>query len=177
MGARSAAPVAPWQYPDDRCAFERAPDWSVFRGAAGAGPGVVAPGPAPETALIVDPEPGLRVMARVILEPTLRCLEAESAWRAWELVQAEHPGVVLLEARLRDADGYRFCRQIADLPASRRPHVVFLTTERSTAALQEARLAGASAYVLKPYRPRTLYQVLRELRILHPANGHYRSGW
>jgi two-component system chemotaxis response regulator CheY len=73
---------------------------------------------------------------------------------------------VLTEVRLPDAEGYALCRQITALPAEQRPSVIFLTTERSRVAVTKARLAGAAAFIVKPYRPRTLYQVLHELQVL-----------
>jgi two-component system chemotaxis response regulator CheY len=57
-------------------------------------------------------------------------------------------------------DGIAFIRQLRARPESRHTPVLMLTTESQDAKKQEGRAAGASGWIVKPFNPNRLLQVI-----------------
>ena len=111
-------------------------------------------GPTPELGreriLLVDDDPGLRLLLRTTLPATeFDVQEAESAEAAAETARFFRPEVVILDVSLPGTDGLTFCRELKS--SARSPHVILLTgAELGADAL---RSAGADAVLRKPFSP------------------------
>jgi len=111
-------------------------------------------GPAPELEreriLIIDDDPGLRLLLRTTLPLTeFDVEEAESAEVAADTARFFRPDVVILDVGLPGTDGLTFCRELKG--SARSPHVILLTgAELGADAL---RSAGADAILRKPFSP------------------------
>ena len=112
--------------------------------------------------LVVDDDPALRLLLSATLATDdFDLREVPSAEEARDTARFWRPSVVLLDVTLPGMDGLALCRQVADNPVYGSPKVVLLTgTELTTA---EARAAGASALLSKPFSPLELVRVVEEL--------------
>jgi two-component system KDP operon response regulator KdpE len=101
--------------------------------------------------LVVDDEPDVVESVRLGLTLQWRevdVLEASTGERALDLVEHEHPDLVLLDVGLPDIDGYevlRRTRAFSDVP------VIILTARDSTMDKVKGLEIGADDYVTKPF--------------------------
>ena len=103
-----------------------------------------------ERVLVVDDDPGLRLLLRATLPASeFDVEEAESAEAAAETARFFRPAVVILDVDLPGKDGLAFCQELKRSTSS--PHVILLTgADLDRDAL---RSAGADALLRKPFSP------------------------
>jgi response regulator RpfG family c-di-GMP phosphodiesterase len=113
--------------------------------------------------LLVDDDPGLRVLVRTTFEVVdIDLAEAENAADAFEELQADRPDVVVLDVGMPGMDGLAFCRLLKDDPRTREIPVVLLSgADDATTTTAEA--AGADALVRKPFSPLELLALVERL--------------
>jgi two-component system, OmpR family, KDP operon response regulator KdpE len=109
--------------------------------------------------LIIEDEPGIRTVLRVLLEAHgYRCVEADTALRAEIEARSHKPDLLLIDLGLPDADGLKVIRRVRAW--SQVPIVVLSARtqeEEKIAALD----AGADDYVTKPFSSPELLARLR----------------
>jgi response regulator RpfG family c-di-GMP phosphodiesterase len=113
--------------------------------------------------LLVDDDPGLRILLRTTFEVAdVQVEEADSAAAARKRINGRTPDVIVLDVRMPGTDGIEYCRELKANPKTRDIPVVLLTgSDGSTAA--DARAAGADAFVEKPFSPLELLAVAERL--------------
>jgi ribonuclease P protein subunit RPR2 len=122
-------------------------------------PVLAKPAPAPSRLLIIDDDPGLRMLLRTTLTgDEFEVAEAEDAQRASDLARFWRPTVVLLDVAMPGIDGLSFCSDLKRKPSYGRPVVVLLTG--TELADEEATRAGADALLRKPFSPLELVGVI-----------------
>jgi two-component system chemotaxis response regulator CheY len=78
---------------------------------------------------------------------------------------AKHqPHLIISDLNMPEMDGLEFIRQLRTLPGSRLTPVLMLTTESDSAKKQAGKSAGATGWLVKPFQPEQLLQVI--LRVL-----------
>lgn len=82
---------------------------------------------------------------------------------ALEAVRRTPPDLVVLDIMLPQMDGFEVCRQLKGDPETARIPVVFLTAKKSQLDLERGRLAGADAYLTKPFKAVKVLQVIEGL--------------
>ena len=111
---------------------------------------VAAREPERERVLVVDDDPGLRLLLRTTLPASeFHVEEADSAEAAREAAKFFRPEVVILDIGLRGQDGLTFCRELKR--SARSPHVILLTGADIDG--EQLRSAGADAWLRKPFSP------------------------
>ena len=131
------------------------------------------PAPAPaapelerERVLVVDDDPGLRLLLRTTLPASeFDVEEAESAEAAAETARFFRPGVVILDVGLPGKDGLSYCRELKRSPRS--PHVILLTGADVDG--ESLRSAGADAALSKPFSPVELLTLVDKVSHATPA--------
>ena len=114
------------------------------------------------TVLVVDDEGDIRLLARLVLEGSgMEVLEAASAHEALRILQVEHIGVVVLDLRMPELDGWAVLDSMRKAGMLERLGVIVVSAhaDPSTAAL--ARAAGTSGYLKKPFHPHDLVEAVR----------------
>ncbi|HEY6102013.1 MAG TPA: response regulator [bacterium] len=106
---------------------------------------------APLRILIADDEAVIRLGLRAMLEDQGYQVvgEASDGKRALELVQKLHPDLVFLDIKMPGVDGLQAARTLF---AERAVPVIILTAYADRAFVEQARSAGALAYLVKPIR-------------------------
>ena len=82
---------------------------------------------------------------------------------ALEAIAAEQPDLVVLDIMLPDLDGFDICRIIKENPETRNLPVIMLTAKKSSLDLERGRLAGADAYITKPFKSVKVLEVIEGL--------------
>ncbi|MCI0436611.1 MAG: response regulator transcription factor [Gemmatimonadetes bacterium] len=106
------------------------------------------------TILIVEDDPGLRRVFRVMLETAgYRVHEAGTAKQALESARLHAPALVLLDLGLPDAAGLDVARAIRSASGPTTPRIIAMTGR--SGAIVRARIldAGCDDHVVKPIEP------------------------
>lgn len=73
------------------------------------------------------------------------------------------PDVVVLDVMLPDMDGFEVCRTIKANPDTSSIPVIMLTAKKSSRDLEAGRVAGADAYITKPFKSVKVLEVIEDL--------------
>jgi two-component system KDP operon response regulator KdpE len=120
------------------------------------------------TALIIDDEPQIRKLLRVVLEQEhYRALESEGGRHSLSEIALRHPDVVLLDLALPDMDGVELLKRVRQW--SQVP-VLILSVKDSPEDKVTALDAGGDDYVTKPFEASELLARLRAIQRRAPAS-------
>ena len=75
-----------------------------------------------------------------------------------ENIRLAKPDILLIDIFLGDQNGLDIVRQVRQIPGMRRIKIVMVS---GTDKVDECRAAGADAFLLKPYMPNDLFDILR----------------
>lgn len=115
----------------------------------------------PRTVLVVDDSTTIRQMVSFTLkEAGFSVVEAVDGQDALESLAARRMDLIVTDLNMPRLDGIAFIRALRSRPASRYTPVLMLTTESQESKRQEGRSAGASAWIVKPFHPDKLLQVI-----------------
>lgn len=112
--------------------------------------------------LIVDDQPDIRKMLRIALGyGKYDLLEAANGEEALAIAQREQPDIVLLDVMMPGAlDGFAVCRAIKGNPELAAAFVIMLTARGQSGDYAAGDAAGADAYMVKPFSPTKLIEVI-----------------
>jgi CheY-like chemotaxis protein len=113
--------------------------------------------------LICDDEPALRELMRIALVGDYEFEEAGTVAEAIEIVDRFRPDVVLVDVMMPGGSGLDVVRYVADHPALGNPASVVVSAFAAEADQEEAREAGAAAFVSKPFDPDDLSATVASL--------------
>jgi two-component system, chemotaxis family, chemotaxis protein CheY len=118
----------------------------------------------PKTILAIDDSPSVRMMVQMTLSgagyTVVLAVDGEDGLQK----AAEHrPDAVLTDQNMPRLDGIGFIRQFRQTPASAGVPVVFISTESSSGIVQQAREAGATGWIVKPFDQAKLLGVVSKL--------------
>ncbi|HSC50707.1 MAG TPA: HD domain-containing phosphohydrolase [Gaiellaceae bacterium] len=112
--------------------------------------------------LLVDDDPGLRLLLRTTLAADECAVEeTASAEEAADLARFWRPSLVVLDVGLPGMSGLAFCRELKEKPVFGAPRVILLTGGETNA--EEALAAGADALLRKPFSPLDLLGAIDQL--------------
>lgn len=110
-----------------------------------------------KTILIVDDSATLRQLTRAPLEGAgYRLLEAGDGIEALEVLQRETVDLILSDVNMPKMNGLEFVRTLRARARHKDIPVFFVTTESSQAMLDEGKTLGATAWIVKPFKPQVL---------------------
>jgi len=112
--------------------------------------------------LIVDDQEDLRKMLRIALGyGKYQLFEATDGESALALARAEKPDVILLDVMMPGSlDGIAVCQAIKTDPELAHCFVIMLTARGQAADYVDGNDAGADAYMVKPFSPARLIEVV-----------------
>ena len=117
------------------------------------------------TILIVEDQPDIRKLGRLTLDRADREItEATDGESAWAAIQAKCPDIVLLDIMMPgQPDGLQLCERIKGDQATCRAKVVLVSARGHRNDMVIGRQAGADEYILKPFSPSRLAEVVQAL--------------
>lgn len=78
-------------------------------------------------------------------------------------VETIQPDVILLDIVMPGTNGYEMCRQLKRWPSTADIPVIFLSAKSQESDIYWGKAQGADAYLVKPYHPDRLLEVVEEL--------------
>ena len=110
-----------------------------------------------KTCLVIDDSRVIRKVARRILEDLGFIVdEAEDGLSGLERCRAMMPDAILVDSVMPNMDGVGFMKTLRREVTGPVPKIVFCTTENDDAHMAQARAAGASEILFKPFDKETL---------------------
>ena len=123
----------------------------------------------PPTVLVVDDDPDMQLLSRVILEDAgFRVLATGDGDHALELFTDERVDVVLLDVKLPGIDGWELLEKL-QAGADGDAHVVMFSAHVSDDDRRRATSGGSRGYVTKPFQAEDLVATVRAAMGADPA--------
>jgi two-component system, chemotaxis family, chemotaxis protein CheY len=117
-----------------------------------------------KTILTADDSASMRQMITFTLRDAgYDVIEAVDGKDALSKLTATPPHMLITDLNMPNMDGIELIRQVRALPQCRYIPIVMLTTESQDARKQEGRAAGASGWIVKPFRTEQLVMVAKKL--------------
>ena len=115
----------------------------------------------PRAALVVDDSVTIRQMVSFTLKQAgFTVVEASDGQDALERLESNRVDLIITDLNMPRLDGIGFIKKLRTRPASRYTPVLMLTTESQDSKKQEGRAAGATGWIVKPFQPDRLLQVI-----------------
>ena len=114
--------------------------------------------------LAVDDSPSMRKMVSFTLSSAgFKVVEAVDGVDALEKAQAENFDLVLADQNMPRLDGIGLTRRLRAHPRYKGTPILILTTESSDQMKQAGRAAGATGWLVKPFDPVRLIEVIQKV--------------
>lgn len=117
----------------------------------------------PESILVVDDQPELRLLIRLTLQTLGKVAVAGSGDEMMARIAAERPRVIVLDVSLGEENGLELCRALKSDPATGDIRILLLSAFVQAADVAAGKAAGADDYVAKPFSPRELQDAVGAL--------------
>jgi len=117
-----------------------------------------------KTILIVDDSASLRQVVAIALTGAGYAVEqACDGQDALAKLTGQKVNLMISDVNMPNMDGIAFLKAVRTLPAYRFTPIIMLTTEAGEAKKREGQLAGAKAWVVKPFKPDQLLTAVAKL--------------
>jgi len=114
--------------------------------------------------LAVDDSPSMRALvSKTLIEAGFDVLAAEDGVDALEKARDQPIKLVLADINMPRMNGLELVRQLRALPRHQFTPVLILTTEVNPAKKSEAKAAGATGWLVKPFDPGKLVATVRKV--------------
>ena len=112
---------------------------------------------------VEDNEFNRKIVRHLLTRTTYRLIEAVDGKAGVATARAARPDLVIMDIQLPKLSGLEATRQLAAAPETRGIPIIVITSFALAGDEQKAKEAGAAAYLAKPYSPRELLGMIREL--------------
>ena len=114
--------------------------------------------------LAVDDSPSMRKMVSfTLLGAGYQVVEAVDGQDAYEKAQGQSFDLVLTDQNMPRMDGLGLTRKLREHPQFKTTPILMLTTESSDLMKQAGRAAGATGWLVKPFDPTRLLEVIQKV--------------
>ena len=114
--------------------------------------------------LAVDDSPSMRKMVSFTLTGAgFKVVEAVDGVDALEKAQTQEIDLVLADQNMPRLDGIGLTRKLREHPKFKGTPILILTTESSEQMKQAGRAAGATGWLVKPFDPNRLIEVIQKV--------------
>lgn len=116
-----------------------------------------------KTILIVDDSASMRqLISFTVKDAGYEVISAASGGEALTKIAGRNIDMAITDLNMPEMDGITLIRQLRALQEFRFVPIVMLTTEAQDAKRQDGRAAGASGWIVKPFSPEKLLEVVRK---------------
>ncbi|HZZ18388.1 MAG TPA: response regulator [Opitutaceae bacterium] len=114
--------------------------------------------------LTVDDAPTMRKVVSLALGGLgHQLIEAEDGMAALELIKLRNVDLIISDVNMPRMDGIEFTRQARQLPNFARTPILLLTTESDPTIKDRGRAAGATGWIVKPFKQEQLVAVVAKV--------------
>ncbi|MBB3290121.1 MULTISPECIES: response regulator [Rhizobium] len=114
--------------------------------------------------LTVDDSASIRLTTRIALTNAgYSVTEAVDGADGLDKLKSGNFDLVVTDLNMPNMDGLTMIRNLRQLPAYMGTPVIFLTTESDGDLKQQAKAAGATGWLTKPFDPETLIKIARKV--------------
>jgi len=118
----------------------------------------------PKTILAVDDSASIRQMVSFTLKSAgYDVVEAVDGMDGLEKAKTRSINLVLTDQNMPRMDGLTLIRTLRGLPQYKSTPILMLTTESSDAMKTQGRAAGATGWLVKPFDPQKLVEVVKKV--------------
>jgi len=115
----------------------------------------------PKKILIVDDSETIREMLSfTLVGAKFDVVQAVNGAEGLKKLEGVTPDLIVTDLNMPVMDGLTFIRNARALPATRYVPILMLTTESQAAKKAEAKAAGATGWIVKPFDPTNLLSVI-----------------
>ena len=116
------------------------------------------------TVLVIEDDEPIRALITATLPESWAVLEAADGWEALVLAREHHPHAVLIDHDLPVMNGVDVCGVLRQEPWAEHCRLVALTANDDPHVRDQFTEAGVDAFLLKPFSPTQLIELLESLR-------------
>ncbi len=114
--------------------------------------------------LVVDDSASVRQVVGIALRGAgYQVIEACDGQDALNKLTGQKVHLIISDVNMPNMDGITFLKHVKQLPTYKFTPVIMLTTESQEAKKKEGQLAGAKAWVVKPFQPVQLLGAVEKL--------------
>jgi two-component system chemotaxis response regulator CheY len=116
-----------------------------------------------KTVLIVDDSASMRQLVSFALRDAgYDVIDAINGKDAMNKLNGTKIEMVITDLNMPEMDGIEFIKQVRNNPGYKFTPIVMLTTESQEAKKQEGKQAGASGWIVKPFTPEQLIDIVKK---------------
>lgn len=116
------------------------------------------------TALAIDDSKTMRDMVAFTLKNAgFEVTEAENGQLGLDQISGSSFDVIITDINMPIMDGIEFTREARKRAEARTTPILILTTESGSSLKNEGRSAGATGWIVKPFNPEKLLQVVEKV--------------
>jgi two-component system chemotaxis response regulator CheY len=117
---------------------------------------------AKKTILIIDDSASMRaILGDMLVDAGYNVVEAVDGYAGLELVKETKFDLIITDLSMPVLDGIAFVREAKKMASCKFVPIVVLTAEGDASKLEEAKKAGASTWLTKPFKEKQLRAVLQ----------------
>lgn len=115
-----------------------------------------------KTILIADDSAAMRAMLVAVVESVgdFQIVEASSGFEALRLLPREHVDLIMTDVNMPDINGLELISYLRNNPNYKNIPVFIISTEGSAKDVEKGKQLGADEYVVKPFSPESLQQLI-----------------
>lgn len=117
-----------------------------------------------KTIMIVDDSASMRMVVGIALKGAgYEVLEGRDGNDALAKLTGQKVHLIISDVNMPGMDGISFVKAVKLLPAYKFTPIIMLTTESNETRKREGQVAGARAWVVKPFQPEQLLNAVQRL--------------
>ncbi len=117
-----------------------------------------------KTIMIIDDSASLRQVVGIALKSVgYNVVQAVNGRDALEKLANAAPKLIICDVNMPIMDGIAFVKELKSLPEYKFTPVIMLTTEAGEEKRMEGQMAGAKAWLIKPFRPEVAIKAVQKL--------------
>jgi two-component system chemotaxis response regulator CheY len=114
--------------------------------------------------MAVDDSATIRQMVSLVLQDAgYQVVVAVNGLDALSKLKGLDPSLFFTDINMPDMDGIEFTRRLRGMPQFKFTPIVILTTESHPEKKQEGKAAGATGWIVKPFRPEQILAVVKKV--------------
>ncbi|MDG6773119.1 response regulator [Thiomicrorhabdus sp. ZW0627] len=113
--------------------------------------------------LYVDDAKSMRRLVEMVLESHYELTLAEDGVQGLKAIQQQAYDIIISDVNMPNMDGFDFLRTIRQQPQYQSIPILMMTTEADEEMKQQGKSLGATGWIIKPFIPDKLIQVIERL--------------